>query len=183
MAIMRYPFRSPTYSAWRDFDEVTNRLARLFDDVGMRHGNGGIWAPPVSVAETADELIFTAELPGLSEDDVQIEIENEVRFFLTNTLVLGATTRVCSNRFQEHLLRGLLSAITFGFLNNTSLNQSTHCLMVIGPFAGRVEGGNKSFMDMIALGRDLCGFIEELAEQLSKQLGSRYAFTAEEKVP
>ena len=80
MAIIRYPFRSPTYSAsaWRDFDEVTNRLARLFDDAGMRRGNGGIWAPPVSVAETADELIFTAELPGLSEDDVTIEIENDV---------------------------------------------------------------------------------------------------------
>jgi HSP20 family protein len=75
---MRYPFRSPTYSAWRDFDEVTNRLARLFDDVGMRHGNGGIWSPPVSVSETADELILTAELPGLSEDDVHIEIENDV---------------------------------------------------------------------------------------------------------
>ena len=78
MAIIRYPFRSPTYSAWRDFDEVTNRLARLFDDVGARRGNGGMWAPPVSVAETADELIFTAELPGLSENDVTIEIENDV---------------------------------------------------------------------------------------------------------
>ncbi len=78
MAIVRYPFRSPTYSAWRDFDEVTNRLAQLFDDAGMRRGNGGIWAPPVSVAETADELIFTAELPGLSENDVSIEIENDV---------------------------------------------------------------------------------------------------------
>ena len=78
MAIIRYPFRSPTYSAWRDFDEVTNRLARLFDDVNVRRGNGGIWAPPVSVAETGDELIFTAELPGLSENDVSIEIENDV---------------------------------------------------------------------------------------------------------
>lgn len=75
MAIVRYPFRSPTYSAWRDFDEVTNRLARLFDD---RRGNGGIWAPPVSVAETADELIFTAELPGMSEENVNIELENDV---------------------------------------------------------------------------------------------------------
>jgi HSP20 family protein len=75
MAIIRYPFRSPNYSAWRDFDEVTNRLARLFED---RRGNGGIWAPPVSVAETANELIFTVELPGMSEEDVNIEIENDV---------------------------------------------------------------------------------------------------------
>jgi HSP20 family protein len=78
MAIIRYPFRSPTYTAWRDFDEVTDRLARLFGDVNDRRGNGGIWAPPVSVAETADALIFTAELPGLSEDDVSIDIENDV---------------------------------------------------------------------------------------------------------
>ena len=78
MAIIKYPFRSPTYSTWRDFDEVTNRLARLFDDVNVRRGNGGIWAPPVSVAETTDELIFSAELPGLSEENVSIDIENDV---------------------------------------------------------------------------------------------------------
>lgn len=77
MAIIKHQFRSPTYSAWRDLDEVSNRLARLFDDVSMRRGNG-MWSPPVSVSETGDELIFTAELPGLSEDDVTIELENDV---------------------------------------------------------------------------------------------------------
>jgi HSP20 family protein len=75
MAVIRYPFRGPNYGAWRDLDEVTSRLARLFED---RRGNGGIWAPPVSVAETADELIFTVELPGMSDEDVNIEIENDV---------------------------------------------------------------------------------------------------------
>jgi len=47
----------------------------LFED---RRGNGGLWAPAVSVAETADELIFSVELPGMSEEDVNIEIENDV---------------------------------------------------------------------------------------------------------
>lgn len=78
MAIIKYPFRSPTYSPWREFDEVSNRLARLFDDVSLRRANGGMWSPPVTVAETPDELVFTAELPGLSEEQVSIELENDI---------------------------------------------------------------------------------------------------------
>jgi HSP20 family protein len=78
MAIVKYPFRTPSYSPWREFDEVSNRLARLFDDVSLRRVNGGMWTPPVTVAETADDLIFTAELPGLSEENVSIDLENDV---------------------------------------------------------------------------------------------------------
>ncbi len=78
MAITRYQFRNPTYAPWRDFEEVSNRLARLFDDASVRRANGGIWAPPVTVAETADELIFTAELPGMTHEHVSIDLENDV---------------------------------------------------------------------------------------------------------
>jgi HSP20 family protein len=78
MAIVKYPFRNAVYSPWRDLDEVSNRLSRLFDDTSLRRGEGKGWAPAVAVAETADELIFTAELPGLTEDEVTIELENEV---------------------------------------------------------------------------------------------------------
>ena len=78
MAIITYPFRSPTYSPWRNVDEVSNRLARFFDAVPLGRGNGGAWSPAVSVSETNDELIFTAELPGLSEEDITIELENDV---------------------------------------------------------------------------------------------------------
>ena len=79
MAIMRHPTRTLTYSPWRELDEVTNRLARMFDETGMRESNGAsLWAPQVNVAESADELVFTAELPGMSRDQVSIELEQNV---------------------------------------------------------------------------------------------------------
>jgi HSP20 family protein len=78
MAIIKYPFRNPTYAPWRELDEVSSRLARFFDDASLRRANGGMWTPPVTVSETPDELVFTAELPGLSEEQVAIELENDV---------------------------------------------------------------------------------------------------------
>jgi HSP20 family protein len=71
MALVRYP-------AWRELDEMTSRLARMFDDVAVRRTNGVAFTPAVSVAETADALVITAELPGLTEKDVTIELENDI---------------------------------------------------------------------------------------------------------
>ncbi len=36
------------------------------------------WVPPVNVAETADSILVTAELPGVSPDDVEIQVEENV---------------------------------------------------------------------------------------------------------
>jgi HSP20 family protein len=74
MAIIRHPFRSPSYSPWREFD----RLARLFDDVSLRGGEGEMWSPPVTVSESSEELLFAIELPGMAEEQVSIELENDV---------------------------------------------------------------------------------------------------------
>ena len=78
MAIIKYPRRTTILSPLRDFDDVSNRLARFFDDVSFRRADVGMWSPAVSVSETNDELIFSAELPGLSEENVTIELENDV---------------------------------------------------------------------------------------------------------
>ncbi len=78
MAIIRYPFRNPTYSLWRDFDAVSNRLSRLFDEAPSTRGDRGSWSPTVSVSETKEELILTAELPGLAEEEIHVELENDV---------------------------------------------------------------------------------------------------------
>lgn len=80
MAVTRYAFRSPTFSPFRDLEEVSNRLARMFDE-----GNGvgteqtsGTWFPAVNVEETKDGLRLTAELPGIARDAVSLDLENNV---------------------------------------------------------------------------------------------------------
>ena len=51
----------------RDVLALQDRLGRLQD------GETG-WKPPVDVYETADRYVVTAELPGLTRDDIQIEL-------------------------------------------------------------------------------------------------------------
>ena len=36
------------------------------------------WAPPVNIAETADSILVTVELPGVAPDDVDIRVEENV---------------------------------------------------------------------------------------------------------
>jgi len=81
MAITKYAFRRPTYSTsnWPDLDDVTNRLSKFFEDPSAFAGVAGDhWMPAVSVSETADELMLVAELPGVVEEDLSIELENNV---------------------------------------------------------------------------------------------------------
>ncbi len=37
-----------------------------------------MWSPSVNVEESDESLLLTAELPGLTIDDVEIEVENNV---------------------------------------------------------------------------------------------------------
>ncbi len=79
MAITKYSFRRPTHSEWGDLDDVSNRLGRFFTDAPFFAGaRTGQWMPAVSVSETVDELILTAELPGMAEENISIEMENNV---------------------------------------------------------------------------------------------------------
>jgi len=78
MAITRYTMR-PSVGPWRDLEEVSNRLARMFDESPLSTGtNGGTWMPPVNVEETKDELVLSAEFPGMSVENISIELENNV---------------------------------------------------------------------------------------------------------
>ena len=74
MAITRWTYRNP----WRDLDTLTNRLSQAFNEDFPVPSNGGTWAPAVNVEEKADELVLTAELPGMSQQDIELEVENNI---------------------------------------------------------------------------------------------------------
>ena len=69
---------------WNPTAPYINRepLARLFDTFfgdlqGEDVSNRG-WVPPVDIQETEDGYKLQAELPGLTKEDIQITLENNV---------------------------------------------------------------------------------------------------------
>ncbi|HWP34566.1 MAG TPA: Hsp20/alpha crystallin family protein [Thermodesulfobacteriota bacterium] len=76
MAIVRWdPFR--------DLAALHERMNRLFEETfGRTRGEAaelsGTWWPATDVYETADGFQIVAELPGLSKDDVQVELKDNV---------------------------------------------------------------------------------------------------------
>lgn len=77
MAIVRWePFR--------ELGSLQAEMNRLFNTVldAPTPGNGGgggvarRWMPAMDLAETEDHFVLRADLPGLSQDDVKIELED-----------------------------------------------------------------------------------------------------------
>lgn len=66
-----------------ELQALQNQLSRLFDSGADRGQDDealmrGSWVPAVDVAEEGDELIVRAELPGMREEDIDIEFENGI---------------------------------------------------------------------------------------------------------
>ena len=68
-------------------DLLRGRMDRLFNEMlgdiwGGRASAEGVamrtWAPPVDIRETEDALVLTVELPGMSKEEVEITLENNV---------------------------------------------------------------------------------------------------------
>ena len=77
MTLMRYTPKS-SFASWPDLDMFSNRLSRVFGDAWDSPEPTGSWIPAVNVEEAADELLLTAELPGLNEEDINVDIENNI---------------------------------------------------------------------------------------------------------
>jgi HSP20 family protein len=64
-------------------DEMNRMFNQFFRGGSGEEGSWGhyTWTPPVDIYETDDALVFTADLPGVSKDEVSIEVHQ-------NTLTL-----------------------------------------------------------------------------------------------
>jgi len=62
---------------WDPFQEVAElqrAVNRLFDD-RLRHDSAYTQTFPVGIYETADEVVVQAELPGVSKEDVNVQVQ------------------------------------------------------------------------------------------------------------
>jgi HSP20 family protein len=59
-----------------------NRLFNTFFDAPVTTGRGGVpgrrWIPPMDLVETEDHYVLRADLPGLAEEDVTVELVDNV---------------------------------------------------------------------------------------------------------
>jgi HSP20 family protein len=70
----------------REFSTLQNEMNRLFNTVfdapsgGAGAGNGGAamrrWMPAMDLLETDEHFVLRADLPGMAEEDVSIELED-----------------------------------------------------------------------------------------------------------
>jgi HSP20 family protein len=91
------------WDPFRDLISIQDRMNRLFEQTLSRsRGEEGItaatWTPAVDIYETVDTIVMKAELPGLTREDIDIQIED-------NTLILRGERRFAKDVQQENYLR------------------------------------------------------------------------------
>jgi HSP20 family protein len=70
-------------------EPFSREVDRLFDAFFGDQGQGRRWVPPMDLVEHEDHFVLKADLPGLSEDDVSIEVQD-------------GTLRISGERRAEH---------------------------------------------------------------------------------
>ena len=106
-----------------------------------------------SVVVNLPQLEFGAAIAIFTLDDIgfhanQCECIFAQTGLITNAALLSMmSVRVSDNRFKENSQAVAFSAVTVGRMNMTTDNQATHCLLIIGPPATRVNTPNTILID------------------------------------
>jgi HSP20 family protein len=90
------------WDPFRGMSSLQDQVNRLFEDA-HRTGGGSessltSWAPAVDIHETENELVVTADLPGMNEKDLDVRVEN-------NLLTIRGERKMESSVNEENFLR------------------------------------------------------------------------------
>jgi HSP20 family protein len=69
------------WEPFRELSSLQTEMNRLFNAAFENQGNGPStrrWTPAMDLLETDDEFVLRADLPGMNESDVSIELEDNV---------------------------------------------------------------------------------------------------------
>ena len=71
----RSPSPPERWDPFRELEDLHARMGRLMESAwpGGAEG-GGIWSPLVDIEETDDAWLVEAELPGVKENDINVEV-------------------------------------------------------------------------------------------------------------
>jgi HSP20 family protein len=77
------PFRFIEDPSWAPFGLLQREVGRLLDDASRGGGerqsaNSGLIAPRLDVQETDKEFCVSVELPGVAEEDVEVDVDDDL---------------------------------------------------------------------------------------------------------
>lgn len=74
------------HDLWEPFGElgkIQDEINRIFSreaapGAGVKAGNGSAWIPRVDIIEEKDRILVTADLPGLKQEEISVEVEGDL---------------------------------------------------------------------------------------------------------
>jgi HSP20 family protein len=76
------PFRFIEDPSWAPLGMLQREMSRFFEDASRTNegqgGRGGLLAPRLDVRETDKEFRVSVELPGVTEDDVEVDVDDDL---------------------------------------------------------------------------------------------------------
>jgi HSP20 family protein len=105
-------FREPV----REVAALQNELSRLATGL-FDGGSNQAWAPPVDVWETDDEIVYAFDLPGVPQDEISVELEDNA---LTVSGERVRSDEVSGERFYRFERRFGAFSRTIGLPQGTS---------------------------------------------------------------
>jgi HSP20 family protein len=96
------------FDPFRELDRLQSEVNRLFEGYNGqpdRAGNAGgllqggrVWSPSVDVAENQNEIVLRAEIPGMKQDEIDIELTGD-------TLTLRGERKFENEERKENFVR------------------------------------------------------------------------------